>query len=273
MHYRRICQPPRLLIALVLALLTSAAAAQQWRWRSTPVREGMPDRRGGFMFCRLRYTSVVREANGQGWSTDYPSADNNFMSRLAELTHAPIATWNNGEPGYVVVDATDPALFQCPFLFASDVGTAGFSQAEARQLRAYLQKGGFLWVDDFWGNRAWARWVGEILAVLPNAQIVDIPRDHAIFNTLYAVPETPQIPSIQFWRRSGGGTSERGSESAEPHLRGIFDDRGRLMVLMSHNTDIADGWEREGEDDRFFYAFSPGSYAIGINVVIWAMTR
>ena len=264
---------PRLVVAAVLSLAATAAAAQQWRWRSAPLRDGMPDRRAGFMFCRLRYTSVVREANGQGWSTDYPSADNNFMTRLAELTYTPITTWNDGEPGYVVVDATDPALFQCPFLFASDVGTAGFSEAEVLNLRAYLRKGGFLWVDDFWGNRAWARWVGEILAVLPDARIVDIPRHHAIFNTLYLVPETPQVPSIQFWRRSGGQTSERGSESAQPHLRGIFDDHGRLMVLMSHNTDIADGWEREGEDDRFFYSFSPSSYAIGINVVIWAMTR
>lgn len=264
---------PRIVAVVALLLIASAAAAQQWGRRSASVREGLPDRRSGFMFCRLRYTSVTREANGQGWSTDYPSADNNFMSRLAELTHTPITTWNDGEPGYVVVDATDPQLFLCPFLFASDVGTAGFTDAEVQQLRMYLQKGGFLWVDDFWGNRAWSQWVGEILAILPGSTIVDIPRDHAIFNTLYVVKETPQIPSIQFWRRSGGATSERGSESAEPHLRGIFDDQGRLMVLMSHNTDIADGWEREGEDDRFFHAFSPGSYAIGINVVIWAMTR
>lgn len=264
---------PRLIALLLVLVAASAAAAQQWGWRSTPVREGLPDRRGGFMFCRLRYTSVTREANGQGWSTDYPSADNNFMSRLAELTHAPISTWDDGEPGYVVVSAADPDLFLCPFLFASDVGTAGFTAVEVERLRAYLLKGGFLWVDDFWGNRAWNRWVGEIVSILPGSTIIDVPPDHPIFNTLYVVNSIPQIPSIQFWRRSGGATSERGSESAEPHLRGIFDDSGRLMVLMSHNTDIADGWEREGEDDQFFFSFSPAAYAIGINVVLWAMTR
>jgi len=83
----------------------------------------------------------------------------------------------------------------------------------------------------------------------------------------------PQIPSIQFWRRSGGATSERGAESAEPHLRAIRDEHGRILVLMSHNTDIADGWEREGEDDAFFFAFSGDAYALGINIAMWALTH
>jgi hypothetical protein len=87
------------------------------------------------------------------------------------------------------------------------------------------------------------------------------------------VKRVPQIPSIQHWRRSGGETSERGYESAQTHMRGIFDDDGRLLVLMTHNTDISDGWEREGEDDEFFYLFSPESYAVGLNVAIWTMTH
>jgi hypothetical protein len=87
------------------------------------------------------------------------------------------------------------------------------------------------------------------------------------------VPKIPQVPSINFWRASGGGTSELGAESAEPHLRAIFDEHNRLIVLMSHNTDIADGWEREGEDDQFFFTFSPDSYAVGINVALWVLTH
>ena len=98
--------------------------------------------------------------------------------------------------------------------------------------------------------------------------------DHPIHRVMYAVDEVPQIPSIQHFRRTGySGTSERGSDSARVNFRAIVDDHDRVVVLMSHNTDIADGWEREGEDYEFFYRFSVNAYEIGINTVIHAMTH
>ena len=104
--------------------------------------------------------------------------------------------------------------------------------------------------------------------------IVDIPLDHELFTALYDVPGVPQVPSIQHWMWSGGTTSERGWESATPHCRGIFDHDGNLMVLMTHNTDIADGWEREGESEEFFELFSlTKSYPMGINIVMYALTH
>ena len=181
--------------------------------------------------------------------------------------------WQDGEPGYVVLRATDPNLFQCPFLFASDAGTMALDDAEAMKLREYLLKGGFFWADDFWGDRAWEAWESQIRRVLPGYRIEEISPGHRLLSTFYQVDEIPQIPSIQFWRGSGGATSERGMESAEPRLRAIVADDGRIMVLMSHNTDIADGWEREGEDPRFLDAFSPDAYALGINIALWAMTH
>lgn len=267
----------RLLLGMML-LVGAIAAAQSPRWnrggwQPRALHEGMPDERGGFIFCRLLYTSVRREAGGQGWSTDYPVSDGNFMTRLSQFTTTPISRWHNGEPGFVVVRATDPNLFQCPFLFASDAGTVGFDDGEVEKLREYLLKGGFLWADDFWGDRAWDEWEAQIRRVLPEYRIEEIPLDHRILSTFYAVERIPQIPSIQFWRGSGGATSERGYESAEPHLRAIVDDAGRIMVLMSHNTDIADGWEREGEDDRFLDSFSPDAYALGINIALYVMSR
>ena len=158
----------------------------------------------------------------------------------------------------------------------SDVGTAFFSSEEIAGLRTYLELGGFLWVDDFWGPTAWTNWSELIGEVLPPSEypIRDIPLSHPIFSSLYQVEEIPQIPSIQFWRRSGGSsTSERGADSGEPHFRGISDADGRLMVFMSHNTDIADGWEREGESVEFFHNFSIDAYAVGINVVLYAMSH
>ena len=272
----------RVPFALAGLLVPLVLAGQERYWRgegwNTPLREGLPVRSGavdrGFTFCRLRYTSVTREAAGMGWSTDYPRSDANFTTRLEQLTTARTSRWDDGEPGYAVVRATDPELFECPFLFASDVGTLGLEADEVRGLREYLLKGGFLWVDDFWGDRAWQRWTREIGRVLPEHAITDIGVEHPMLHALYRVTKIPQIPSIQQWNRMGrGGTSERGAESEIPDLRGIFDASGRLLVLMSHDTDIADGWEREADDSEFFDSFSPDAYAFGINVVVWAMTR
>jgi hypothetical protein len=166
-------------------------------------------------------------------------------------------------------------MFQCPFLSATDVGTALFDDVEVAALREYLEKGGFLWVDDFWGPYAWDNWIHQISKVLPPARypVQDLTPDHAIYRTLFEVAALPQIPSISFWRQSGGGTSERGDMSAEPHFRGISDEHGRLMVVMTHNTDISDAWEREGEDPQFFFSFSPNGYAVGLDVVLYGMTH
>jgi hypothetical protein len=151
-------------------------------------------------------------------------------------------------------------------------GTAGFSTQEAERLREYLLKGGFLWGDDFWGEASWAHWAREIGKILPEYPIVDLDPTHPIFSTFYFVEELPQIPSLNRWR-PGMSTSELGAESAVPHMRAIFDDKGRLLVLMTHNTDIADGWEREADLESYFLLFSAKAYAVGVNVAIWSMTH
>ena len=229
-----------------------------------------------FSFCRLSYTSVRREPSGGGWRTDYPYGEINLMIRLSELTKTPVPFEGEREPLHYVVRLTDAALFECPFTMASDVGTIGLSPAEAEQLRLYLLKGGFLWVDDFWGTPAWQQWTREFAKVLPPAEypIVDVPLNDPIFNSQFMVSQVPQITNIGFWRRTRGReTSERGDDSREPHLRAVRDSHGRIMVVMTHNTDVADSWEREGEDAGFFYQFSPNGYALGINVLLHAMTH
>jgi hypothetical protein len=272
-------------VTLAVVLAATSAAAQDFfagQRYGYGFRRRMPPRfptetsfDGSFNFCRLMYQSQRREAGGQGWTTDYPDADINFSIRLSELTKTHISRQSTGDPNHLVVRLTDPGLFQCPFLSATDVGTIIMSKAEVEGLRAYLDKGGFLWVDDFWGPYAWETWVEEVSRVLPPDQfpIRDITHEHPIWRTLFEVSALPQIPSIAFWRASGGGTSERGEDSAEPHLRGILDEQGRIIVLMTHNTDISDAWEREGEDPKFFYSFSPNGYAVGLNTVLYAMAH
>ena len=272
----------RYIVPVASIFLLTAFQVRVWGgggWRPNPVREGLPTaengvRDRGFTFCRLLYQSVRQEAQGHGWNTDYPGSDHNFVTRLAELTTAKPARWEDGQPGFAVVRATQEELYECPFIFMSDVGTVGFSELEVVRLRDYLTKGGFIWVDDFWGDWAWQHWVGEITRVLPEYPIVDIDPEHMMMHALYEVEDIPQIPSIQWWRRNGRrGTSERGRESETPHLRAIFDPEGRPLVVMTHNTDIADGWEREGEDYDFFYEFSPEAYALGINVILYSLSH
>jgi hypothetical protein len=160
-------------------------------------------------------------------------------------------------------------------VFMEDFGTALLAEDEVLRLREYLMKGGFLWLDDSWGTYAWTMIAREVGRVLPPGEfpIFDVPLDHPIMRTLYDVREIPQVPSINFWRSNGGETSERGWDSAAVHFKGVQDDRGRLMVLITHNTDIADTWEREGQSQEYFNLFSPRGYAIGVNVVMYAMTH
>jgi hypothetical protein len=276
----------RITIGALLAVVFVASAAysqiwsggDMWRgWRGEPPR--FPTRAikdGQFHFCRLLYSSFTREPGGQGWRTDYPGADINFSIRFAELTKTAVSIDGEGDPEHFVVSSSgDDNLYRCPYVHIEDAGTARFSGDDVARLREYLLKGGFMWSDDFWGPRAWAVWEHEVGRILPPSRfpIVDIPVTHSMFQTVYSVKRILQVPAISQWRRNGGDTSERGSDSAVVNTRGIFDEKGRLMVLMTHNTDISDTWEREGEDIEYFYRFSPEGYAIAINVMVYVMTH
>jgi hypothetical protein len=279
-------------VALLLMLALSATAWAQFGGRLPEGRRVLPEvlppnmTDGTFAVCKLMYTSNRSEPGGGGWSTDYPYAAHNLMTRLSELTRTRISRRPPGtpfegtapmrmpgDPTHWVVDVGDDTLFECPFAMAADVGTMSLSPDEADRLRQYLLKGGFLWVDDFWGTLAWEQWSREIRQVLPEYPILDVPQDHPIRSVLFNVPEVPQVPNIGFWRRTGGLTSERGEDSPHANFRKVVDEHGRIMVLMTHNTDIADTWEREGEDPGFFYQFAPDGFALGINVTLYALTH
>ena len=194
--------------------------------------------------------------------------------RLGELTSVHIKLDKTGQPDFVVVRLTDPLLFRCPIIHMEDVGVVRFGDDEVESLRAYLQKGGFIIVDDFWGTRAWDQWEFEIGRVLPPHQypIKDIPHNHPIMNVLYDVKDVDQVSNIRFWVQTGS-TSERGADSPNVNFRGISDEHGRLMVVMAHNTDVPDTWEREGESKEYFDKFSPNGYAVGVNIVLYALTH
>jgi hypothetical protein len=227
---------------------------------------------GSFVFCRLAFQEAS-SGDGGGWSVDYPKSDLNFPFRLRELTTTPVSRTSDGEPNHVIVTPTDPNLFMCPFIMATEVGAAFFDEADALSLRQYFDKGGFLWADDFWGEYAWDFWENQIRKVLPESEypLSDLELTHPIFNQHYIIRYIPQIPSINYWFGTGQ-TSER-ADSRQPHVRAIMNQRGRILVLMTHNTDFGDAFEREGEDRAYFDRFAGEGYGFGINAFLYAMTH
>jgi hypothetical protein len=153
-----------------------------------------------------------------------------------------------------------------------------FHEDEVQALRRYLLRGGFLLVDDFWGDEEYENFYQEIKRVFPDREPQEVPLEHEIFHCVYDLKEKPQLPSIHAaWqgRQSGVFWEYRpGSDTSIPHYRAIYDDAGRIMVFICHNTDLGDGWEREGEDPWYFEEFSvKKAYPMGINIVTYAMTH
>ena len=279
MNTRRL--PWTLLGTLGVIAVAATAAAQIWAGgygRTPPRFPTATTLQGGFNFCRAMFQSDRREK--QGWGTDYPGADINFSIRLSELTKVNVTMRDDGEvpePEAVVVRLTDEALFQCPFLFMEDAGTARFSDAEVERLQDYLLKGGFLLVADYHGSWAREQFDEQISRALPPSQFptIDVtpPSDHPLWRTMFPVTKLQQNASIQTWRRSGDIIERWNDDGAPPTARVIADDQGRIMVLMVHNTDLPDPWEREGEDKDYFFRFSPDAYAAGINILLYAMSH
>ena len=147
------------------------------------------------------------------------------------------------------------------------------SDAEVQRLRQYLLKGGFLWVDDFWGTRAWDHWAGQIARVLPDFPIVDVAPAHPIRQAMFTIAKIKQVPSIFSWAGPGSDPRERGSDSPHADFRAIADGHGRIMVAMTHNTDIGDSMEREGDDPQYFAEYSHEGYALATNIMVYALTH
>jgi uncharacterized protein DUF4159 len=267
-----------ILIAAVILALVAEGAAQPPRFRGGRSRYGLDlptELRydGGFNFCRIMFRTAPY-GDGGNWSVDYPRADVNLSFRLSELTVTRVSRGGPDEFNHVVLRLTDPQMSKCPFIMMTEVGNTYLDEDEAAHLRDYLLRGGFLWADDFWGEYAWKVWENEIRKVLPSNAfpIVDLTIDHPLFHTLYDVQRLPQIPSIGVYLGTGR-TSERGSDSAVPHARAIFDPDGHMIVFITHNTDFGDAFEREGENREYFDRFAADGYAVGINVLLYAFTH
>ena len=213
------------------------------------------------------FTRVMYGAGGgfrrSAWAVDYNQADLWIISVLRRLTGIDIYPYDH------VVRLDDPNLRRFPFIYAVEVGSMGLSPAEVKGLREYLLAGGFLFVDDFWGSWEWANFEYEIRQVLPEYEIVEIPMDHPVFSSYYKIEEIIQVPNVDQGIR-GGPTHEQ--DGYVPHCLGIFDDKGRLMVVINWNTDLGDAWEW-AEHPLYPLPYSTYAYQMAANFIIYAMTH
>jgi hypothetical protein len=234
----------------------------------------LPDgfQRDTFTFVRVQYDSMGGRGGAfGGWSNDFPDCDLNFSFRLHQLTTLQV------DPNAKTVRLEDPGLFDYPFLFMTNMGGMALNEEERQGLRTYLLRGGFLMGDDFWAAAEWDHIRRVMSEVFPDRQPRELALDHEIFHTVYDFKQLPQVPSIRAWQRGldyedWHGAFTNGDTS--PHFWGYFDDENRLMALFCHNNDIADGWEREGENIEYFEKYSyKVSYPFGINIITYAMSH
>jgi len=266
-----------LAVVLTVVMVSAIVVAQGRRWR----REVRPDQvdRGGvpewkndeqfkadvFTFARVRYNSYGDRWGGK-WATDWPDSDLNFSFRLHQLT-----TIESASDG-VILELTDDRIFDYPFLYLIEPGDMWLEEPEVLALRKYCLNGGFLMVDDFWGEREWQNFYENIKRVFPDREPVELKLEHEIFHCVYDLKKIPQVPSIHAWFNSG--LSYERWDAQEPHYKAIYDDEGRMMAIVCHNTDLGDGWEREGMDPEYFKQYSEKwSYPLGINILTYAMTH
>lgn len=227
-----------------------------------------------FTFARIIYDHNGYGGRG-GWSTDYEGygqAELNLGYRLQQMTSLKVDDRTTG----VAIRLTDPELANYPFIYMAEVGALYLDDEEATALRKHLLNGGFLMMDDFWGEVDWELMAEQMKKAFPDKEWTEIPADHPIFNGVFKLDKTKlQTPNVGTGTDSEytGITWER-EDAKEVHFRALYDDKGRMIALACHNTDNGDGWEREGDNIYFFREFAEKkNYPLAINILFYTMTH
>jgi hypothetical protein len=202
---------------------------------------------------------------GGGWGTDFPASDCKFMWGVQRLSNVRVY-----DKSPHLVSALDPELFRYPYLYVVSPHRMVLSPEEAENLREYLLRGGFLHADDYWGRTQRETVEATMAQIFPDRKMVRLPLDHEVFRAFFNVDTVMQIPNVTNGC-NGGDTFEQRSET-DPMIFGISDDNGRLMVLLTYNSDLGDAWEWM---DRPCYPhkYSGQAYRMGINFMIYAMSH
>ena len=261
-----------LLAALILSLLLIPTPGQRrldfGGGRPTTIESQMATQPfGEYTFARAIYETPYRGFGRRGggmWATDFPEADTNFIVGLREWTGTNLRISSRTEQ----IPIMDDRLFDYPFLYIVEPGFMELSSEEAARLREYIQRGGFIMFDDFWGEYEWENVQEQFHKVMPELEIKDLPLNHPIFHAYLDVEEVVQVPN--FFNALRGETSEKGG--IIPHYMGAEDKNGRLVVFVARNMDLGDAWEWIN-DPQYPVKYGVPAYKIGINVVIYAMSH
>jgi hypothetical protein len=236
-----------------------------------PVAETAPDDAGAdgseFVFARLVYGSGFRGWGRRGrgsWATDWPKADKQFIFGVDRLSNVRVVLDED-----VAIQIMDPKLFSYPFVYAVEVGHMELSQPEADQLREYMDRGGFLVVDDFWGTYEWQNFSYNMKMIFPDKEAEQIPMSHPIFHAFYDIDEILQIPNIN---NGCGGYRTHEGDGYVPYALAVFDDKRRPMMVINYNTDLGDAWEW-ADQPCYPNEFSGMAYRMGINFIVYSMTH
>ena len=203
------------------------------------------------------------------WTQDYPRADRHFAQAVRRLTRLHV---RSVEQPIDVEDGDE--VYNYPWLYAVQVGEWGLTEAEAKVMRDYLLRGGFFMADDFHGNYEWEMFEKRIRFVFPDRPIQEIPDNDPIFHTVFDLNDRFQVPGAAHlrygYKRPDYPQSDTDGQGA--HWRGIYDDKGRVMVAISYNSDLGDAWEWADSPE---YPEKPSGLAIrvGVNYIIYAMTH
>lgn len=216
-----------------------------------------------FTFVRLMYNGRIPNYI-KNWYTDYPTGDRNLVQILRRVTSIDVA------PESRVIPIHHPDLFNYPMVYSGEAGQMVFDDSDAQILREYLTRGGFWMIDDFWGTFEWGNFERQMKKVFPDKVIVDIPLSHPIFHAFYDIEQKMQVPNIGYAYNPGTPTWEQ--DGYEPYVRGIFDENGRLLVFINHNTDLMDASEW-ADDPLYPQRFSAYSYRIFSNAVVYALSH
>jgi len=266
--------------AVLLATFTAALAWQQ-PWRDYPGQDNIAlpadyQVPAEWMFARLMYPpyqgsiNVRRGRNGgdwrngrSSWTTDYDAADRHVSVALRRLTRLNV---RSVEQPVNLEDGDD--VFNYPWLYAVEVGHWQLNDEQVKQMRDYLDRGGFFMCDDFHGSREWEVFVESMQKVFPDRPIVDLPNTDPIFHVLYDLDGRYQVPGAQYL--NSGVTYEQ--DGYEARWRGIYDKKGRLVVAICHNMDLGDAWEY-ADNPRYDEKFSALAFRIVSNYVVYSMTH
>jgi hypothetical protein len=203
------------------------------------------------------------------WTQDYPPADRNLSQAMRRLTRISVRSVEES----VNLD-DDDEVYNWPWLYAVQVGEWGITPAQGKKLRDYLLRGGFFMADDFHGAYELKVFEDSMRLVFPDRPIVEIPDNDAIFHTVFDLKDRFQVPGAEHLRLGYKvpDFSQGPEDGKGAHWRAIYDDKGRIMVAISFNSDLGDSWEWS-DDPRYPESFSDLGFRIGVNYVVYAMTH